>query len=977
MADMRMQLVLDLREKVLEPLKRIRGGSQEAAQALKSTRDQLRDLDKVQQDVNGLRTTRIQLRGQQRDLQELQSKLSGHNAGLQDQQARHRQIVASLKTSRESHARLTKAMQEGAAVTPEFSRQLEIARVALLSSQGAYERSKASIGKYGTQIKNTQRDIGQLTGKIASGQERLQGYERRLQDAGMGTDRLGAKSRSLKSQMDTATAAMEKQKQALASLKAQQDRVAALKEQHGKAMKHTGMMVATGVGMVAAGRTMARPVKATLGTYAEQENASTQLRASMMQADGGVSAEFTQIDALAKRLGDRLPGTTADFVNMMTVLRKEGISAQAILGGTGEAAALLGVQLEMPVVEAAAFAAKIQDATQATEGEMLGLMDMLQKNAYLGADQNYQLSGITKMAGAMSLLRKKGVDAYKDLSPLLVMMNQAGMTDGASAGNAIDKIFAAGLNGKKLQKTNAMLSGKGIKLNFADKQGKFAGIENLFKQLDKLKALGDNDILKTAVLSELFGTDAQNMQVLRNFMAKGFDGYKETTAKMDAQASLQQRVESQLGTLSNVMEAAQGGFTNVMASIGETVQGDAKGIINWIGEITSSIGAWVKEHPGITAAIVRTVAALATLTAGLGLLLVPLALFVGKVMLVRFAFGMLGVKLPGIIAALRGLTIVFMRLGLAMLTTPLGWFIIAAAAMGTAAYFIYKNWEPITQFFSSMWQTIASTIGSAWQSITATLANAWAQLLAGATGIWQRLRGMISGALLSIGAAIVNWSPAALLHQAFAAAMAYLGFELPARFTEFGSNILQGLANGITSRLGAVREAIGGAADSAIGWFKEKLGIHSPSRVFMAAGANVGEGAALGIGSTSDMVRKSAAAMAAAAAVSLPAAALAIPAVPGMPYFPALPAVSTIAPQAEGMQPAPPEAIRIDRRPPLAANWSPRPAPIIQGDTITLQIHAAPGMDEHAIARMVTAELERRERTKAARAQSAFYDWNN
>ena len=946
MSDRRLQLVLELRDKVMAPLRGITSGSKEAAAALKATRDQLRDLEKAQQDIDGLRKTRVQLRGQQRDLQDLQTKLAASNASLTDHRERHKNIAASLKTARESHGKLTKALQDGATATPEFSRQLEMARIRLLSSQTAYERSNSTLSKYRTQIKTTEAGIAQLSGKIDNGKERLQGYQQRLEKAGISTERLGQQSRNQKTQIEAATAAMERQKQALAGLKAQQDKLAALKEKHAKAMVHTGMMAGTGVAMVAGGRTMAKPVQATLGAFSQQEDSSTQLRAAMMQSDGSVQKEFAEINELAKRLGDRLPGTTADFIDMMTVLRKEGISAKAILGGTGEAAALLGVQLKMPVTGAAEFAAKMQDATQATESEMLGLMDVLQKNAYLGADQNYQLAGITKMAGAMSLIRQKGEEAYKTLSPLLVMMNQAGMTDGGSAGNAIDKVFAAGLDSKKLQKTNDMLKPKGIKLNFADKNGKFAGIENLFKQLDKLKALGDNDILKTKVLSELFGTDAQNMQVLRNFMAKGYDGYQETVAKMEAQASLQQRVEEQLGTLSNVMEAAQGGFTNVMADIGDTIKGDAKDIIKAVGDITSSVGGWIKEHPALTAGIARTMAVLAGLMVVLGTLLIPLALIAGKFMLMRFLIGMLGVKVPmlsagisaltgmvtkltgalfsGLMVALRATMGAIVKLGVALLTTPVGWFVLAIAAIAGAAYLIYKNWGAISGFFSGvwgsvktqaaaawtsikgslsglwsssvstaktiwaglpgffsgMWQGIKDTASAVWSGISSMLGQMWAGMVSTASTLWQQMGGSFPAVLQTISAAIINWSPLGLFYQAFAAVMSYFGFELPTKFSEFGANIIQGLVNGITSKLAMVRDAVGTAADSAVGWFKEKLGIHSPSRVFMAAGVNVGEGAAIGIGSTVDMLRKSAAAMAMAAGVTLAAPTMAAPVIP-------------------------------------------------------------------------------------------------
>lgn len=973
--DKRLQLLLELKDKVTAPLRGIQAGSQDAAAALKATRDQVREMEKAQRDITGLRTTTVQLRSQQRELQALQGKLAQTNGQLTDARERHKNITASLKTSREAHARMTAALQNGAEATPAFIGQLEQTRISLLSSQRAYERSKSTLNQYRAQIKNTQGNIQQLSGRINNGQERLQGYKQRLEQAGISTDRLGLRSKELRSRIDQGSASIDRQKQALARLHEQQEKISALKAQHGKAMVHASMAVGTGMAFVAGGRTMARPVQATLGAYSQQEDASVQLQASMMQADGSVPKEFAQIEALAKRLGDRLPGTTADFIDLMTVLRKEGISTQAILGGTGEAAALLGVQLKMPVADAAAFAAKMQDATQATEGEMLGLMDVLQKNAYLGADQNYQLGGITAMAGAMGLLRLKGEEAYKALSPMLVMMNQAGMTDGASAGNAINKVFEAGLDTKKLEKANAVLAGTGIKLNFADKNGRFAGVENFFSQLEKLKQLGDNDVKKTAVFKELFGTDKENRQVLNNFIAKGYAGYQETIAKMEAQASLQQRVEQQLRTLTNVKEAAEGGFTNVVSSIGATVADDAKTIIDAIGAITGRIGDWVKEHPVLTATIVRAVAVLAALTAGLGMLMIPLGLIYGKVMLLRFAFGLLGFKLPSLLAGIKGVAAMVARFApiLARAAPMLLRILGPIGLLVTAGWMLYSNWDAICGGAKALWQDL----GDWWNGFSARMASIlsgmWNAVVSTAQGVLAGLvegvRNLLDGGVGAWMAALLNFSPFGVLWNAITAALSALGIQVPEQFRNFGSFIVDGLIGGIQSKLSALKEAVVGAASSAASWFKERLGIASPSKLFTQYGGWISEGAANGIESGQSKLRAAALAMAGAASVGMPAFAATAELPPGLidhrpaitlPKFAAAPEMPAVA---------------IDRRPAIAAPAAMRPAVTIQGDNITMHIHSQPGMDTQALAQAISAELQRREYAKAARLQNAFNDF--
>ncbi len=92
---------------------------------------------------------------------------------------------------------------------------------------------------------------------------------------------------------------------------------------------------------------------------------------------------------------------------MMTMLRRQGMSAQVILGGLGESAAYLGVQLQMAPTDAAEFAAKLQDATQTTEKDMMSLMDVIQRGYYAGVDPGNMLQGFSKSAPRWTLSSSK------------------------------------------------------------------------------------------------------------------------------------------------------------------------------------------------------------------------------------------------------------------------------------------------------------------------------------------------------------------------------------------------------------------------------------------------------------------------------------------------------------------------------------------------------------------------------------------
>lgn len=73
----------------------------------------------------------------------------------------------------------------------------------------------------------------------------------------------------------------------------------------------------------------------------------------------------------------------------------------------------------------------------------------------------------------------------------------------------------------------------------------------------------------------------------------------------------------------------------------------------------------------------------------------------------------------------------------------------------------------------------------------------------------------------------------------------------------------------MTSKITAVKDTIFNIGSSVGDWFKDKLGIHSPSRVFMGFGENISEGAAIGIENQTGSVSKAMQGLAAATAISL------------------------------------------------------------------------------------------------------------
>uniref|UniRef100_A0A8H9YZV8 Phage tail tape measure protein n=1 Tax=Pseudomonas tritici TaxID=2745518 RepID=A0A8H9YZV8_9PSED len=450
----------------------------------------------------------------------------------------------------------------------------------------------------------------------------------------------------------------------------------------------------------------------SLKAYADQENAATGLKVAMMQANGEVGKTFENINKLAVGLGNQLPGTTADFQNMMQMLVRQGIPAENILGGVGKATAYLAVQLKKTPEAAAEFAAKMQDATGTASDDMMGLFDTIQKAFYLGVDDTNMLSFFTKTSSVLKMVNKDGLKAAQGLAPISVMMDQMGM-QGESAGNALRKVIQSGLNVKKVNGVNKVLERQklGVNLDFTDGKGSFGGLDNLFRQLSKLRKL--TDVKRTGVLKELFGDDAETLQVVNALIDKGKDGYDQVQQKMNQQASLNKRVEAQLGTLTNLWEAMTGTATNGLAAIGSAFSGDTKNLTIWLGDLGERFTNFADQNP-------RVIRSVAGLVAGLAVLKLSI-MGVGQ-----------AITLASRLAAM----------------TPLGMILTGIAL---AAGLIISNWDAVGPYFKSFWDTVSPYFTLGWELFKTVfgwtplglIINNWGPVVKWFQDMWEKLKPII------------------------------------------------------------------------------------------------------------------------------------------------------------------------------------------------------------------------------------------
>jgi TP901 family phage tail tape measure protein len=637
---------------------------------------------------------------------------------------------------------------------------LEAARqkaTALEKAVAMGEKVKTELGKANKAVKDLEAQYTGLTDKVRKS-------EQALKAKGVETSRLTEHTRQLTAE----------------SAKLQRVTEAYNKAESAKARARS--MAVSGAAAMGVGGGILAGVGTTVRAFAEAETAATGLKTAMMDSTGRVSADFERMNALATSLGNRLPGTTADFQDMMQMLVRQGMPARTILAGTGEAAAYLGVQLRMAPAAAAEFAAKMQDALRAPSEDMMGVMDVIQRTFYAGVDSGNMLNAFSKVSAGMDILRIKGVEGARVIAPLLAMADQSGLV-GEASGNALRKVLQLSMDRDATREYG---------MDFTDGKGEHAGLPAMFAQLSKLKTMSTERRLEA--IKDIFGNDAETIQMLTLMIEKGQSGYDEMVGKLQGQADLKRRVDESLGTLSALYEATSGTWTNVKAAFGQTLGPELKAATVWLGETTAKMQAWISENPKAAKAIAMVVAGLGVLlvvggaiTVALAGLLVSFATFklAGLLLLPGLKAGLLGVG-KAFLDVLAGARVVAGFLAGGLLTAVKAVFaflmanpiVLVIMAIIGALYLLYRNWDTVVAF----------------------LASSWAKLV-----------------------------------------------ELFQGARDLGSQIMDGMISGITSKASALWESLKATVSGAVDKVRNFLGIRSPSRLFMEIGGHTTSGMALGI----------------------------------------------------------------------------------------------------------------------------------
>ncbi len=267
---------------------------------------------------------------------------------------------------------------------------------------------------------------------------------------------------------------------------------------------------------------------------------------------------------------------------------------------------------------------------------------------------------------------------------------------------------------------------------------------------------------------------------------------------------------------------------------------------------------------------------------------------------------------------------------------------------------IIANWSGITGFFSSVWTSITTGVANVWNSIVSYLgpigdwfAAKWENIKLVTSVVWSRIKSVVTTAWDNLISAITNSPLFQRIVDGWTKIFDYLG-SLKNKMLSIGKNIIDGLVNGIQSGFDSLKTIWAKINSYMPSFMKQKMDIHSPSRVMAGLGGHIVGGIGMGLTQAFPELKNKYNQV--------------LNLFTNKAQSPAMDQIDIAAPVISKIQTAP--NLTSSRQSSLA----------VAGDTYTIHIHAAPGQMVQDLERQIEQVINRLQRDKLSRVRTIMAD---
>lgn len=417
-----------------------------------------------------------------------------------------------------------------------------------------------------------------------------------------------------------------------------------LDDLHGKAGEVASSLRNAGMVAFGAGAATAYGAGKAIQTYAEMESVITRARLPFLNKEG-TDPVWNQIQPIIERLGQQLPGTTADFSEMAGSMRAAGLASSAIRDGGLEAAAALKILGNLTNEEAGGLTVQMSRALEVGGKDFRAFANLVQKTAFAAGISIRELAtAIPYMGPQFKAFGLTGMGGAEAMGTVMTMLKGAGLSGseiGTSIGELMDSLpilqerLVLG-RGWKAKEGAALLQKYGLgnlgaqvfdekgQLRGEDPLAKMANVVMVFDRINKaISSTKDKQLLFT----ELLGGVGKRAGL--NFTA---ENWNESQKKLQDQADLQVRMDEVMKTLSAQWQSLTGTGRIFLMTVVEPLAPLLKWITSGLNTLTAKLSDWHKAHPKLTGAIGGSIGVAALLALTVGGLMIGVGLL-GKVLL--------------------------------------------------------------------------------------------------------------------------------------------------------------------------------------------------------------------------------------------------------------------------------------------------------------------------------------------------------
>lgn len=484
-------------------------------------------------------------------------------------------------------------------------------------------------------------------------------------------------------------------------------------------------------------------------SVAQVADAAVKFESSMADVrkvvDFDSTEQFKQMGKDILDLSTRIPMAAEGLAQIVAAGGQSGIARDELLG-FAESAAKMGVAFDITAEQAGDMMAKWRTAFKMGQSDVVKLADKIN---FLGNTTAASAPLISDVVTRIGPLGSVGGVASGEIAALGASLVGSGVTSEIAA-TGIKNLILALVSGESATKSqNEAFAALGLnaidmaKYMQKDARGAILSVLEAVQRLDKEQ--------QASVMAELFGKESisaiapllSNLDALKT----NFDAVSDASKYA---GSMEKEFQTRAETTANAMELMNNSIYRTKVAIGQGLLPAIAPVASVVADAATAVGNFATEYPNLTGAVLGGTGALFGVAAAASAFMwalngARLALFGTKT-----AFGIAGAALgkyniliktgtaltygwnlagrlfnSGLAitgSMFKGLGVGAMKLWGILLANP--WIALATVAVG-AAWMIYKNWDTVKEWFTTLWDDPALALQQFCDGVKSKLGEAY------------------------------------------------------------------------------------------------------------------------------------------------------------------------------------------------------------------------------------------------------------